>query len=410
MSQISIGHKIKSLFLNNMRVKLLCLVLAIVLWVFVASGQSLLGKFPNQLPVKAANLSTEYTAFLDQDKVQLFAMAEPSVWKSLTTDSFVVSVDLAGMKEGTYEVDIRAVSNVANVQITKVEPSKIFVTIEKIVSKTLPVTARIEGDPVDGMAVGNIEVSPGTTIARGPSGVLNNLNELNVIIKLNGESAEFSRTVKIVALGEDGKELSGLTFDSDQASVKVPIIKGGNNKTVGIKVKTKNSPKEGFYISNVIVTPAVVDIIGARSLVSSIYYLETEEIDLSGISGTVQKGVSLAIPVGINLQKGVNNIFQVTLTVTENSISKQIIPTISPTGLADGLKVSYSPSDLKILVNGPASLINVLDSTGVKLEINLTGRAVGNYNIALTADMVKIVNQLLITSIIPSSLAVSISN
>ena len=103
---------LRKLFISNYKIKILSLILASMLWLFVASNQSLLGKFPNQIKIKPANASDDYQPFFDQDTVQLSIMAEPGVWRSLTADSFAASVDLAGLHEGTYELDVRVVSNI----------------------------------------------------------------------------------------------------------------------------------------------------------------------------------------------------------------------------------------------------------------------------------------------------------
>lgn len=404
-------NRLKKIFLGNIKIKLVCLIVAILMWIFVASNQSLLGKFPNQIPIKTANLSEQYQAFLDQDKVQISAMAEPAVWRTLTTDSFVASVDLAGKTEGTYELDVNVVSNVANVQVTKVEPSKVFVNIEKIISKTVTLTPKIEGDPADGLVLGQISLEPESVEVRGPKSYVESISEANALIKLNGESESFERDAKVIAVVENSNELKDLTFNPATVSAKVTIAKGGNNKTVGVRVKTKGTPKDGYYISKITTTPLTLDIVGQRSIVSNINFLDTEEIDITNLTDTVSKDVNLILPDGVSLQKGASQKIKVEITFSSYGTTKSISPTLQPVGLADGLRLlSYSPSDIKVSLSGPQQLLAGIGTNDIQLNLDLTGKAAGTYNIDINISMLKIPDGITASNITPGTISVTIGN
>ena len=408
---VDIALKIKKFFLANIKVKILCLLIAIVLWVFVASNQSLLGKYPNKIPIKVANLSSQYQSFLDQSDVQIYVMADSSVWRTLSVDSFVASVDLAGYKDGTYELDVRVVSNVANVQITKIDPVRVFVSVEKIETKNLSVSAKIDGDPGDGMAVGQIEIEPQEVIISGPNSYLDTVSEAIATIKLNGETASFERDIKISALGENSKELTGVTFSPDSVKTKVSIIKGGNNKTVGVKVKTRGSPKDGYYISKISVTPAAVDISGQRSILANINYLETEEIDIGNIADNITKDVNLILPEGVSLQKNVLQKVRSEIYFSEIATVKAVVPSVVSLGLDNGLKLaSFTPTDIKVYISGPMSVLNTLDASNVRVELNLAGKIAGNYNVDINPSMVKLPNGIAVSSVFPSQLSIIVTN
>lgn len=410
MRNISVD-KIKSRIFKNFKIKFFCLLLAFVLWLFVASNQSLLGKFPNQIPVKIVNSSSQYQAFLDQDSVQITAMADPSVWKTLIVDSFVASVDIAGYQEGTFELNVNVTSSVANVQVTKVEPAKIFVNIEKVVSKQVNLSPKISGDPADGMTIGAVDLSPEMVEISGPKSSIDAISEANAIINLNGESGSFERSVKVSAVVENSKLLSYVKYSPPEITAKVTIAKGGNNKTVGIKVKTKGSIKDGYYIAKIVSSPTNVDISGQKSVLTGVNYLETDEIDVSNSSDKISGDYNLILPDGVTLQKGVSSKVHVEIDFAENVAAKSIVPVIDPIGLADGLRmVSYSPVDLKIYLSGVPSILTTMNSNLVKIELNLAGKGAGNYSINLTPDMIKVPDGVTVLSILPATLGIVLSN
>lgn len=404
-------ERLKKIFLTNFRIKLLCILLAFLLWVFVASNQSLVGKFPNQIQIKPVNLSDQYQAFFDQDSTQVSVMAEPSVWRSLTTDSFVASVDLAGLKEGTYELDVRVTSNITGVQITRIEPAKVFVSIEKIVSKNILLSPRIEGDLADGMILGQIILEPETIEVRGPSSYIDSISEANALIKLNGESESFVREATVVSAAVKGEESEGVTFSPAVVSARVNVVKGGNNKTVGVRVKTKGNPKENYFASKIAVTPSVVDIVGQRSLLANINYIETEEVDLTNLSDPISKEVNLMLPEGVNLQKGANQKVKLEIIFSTLGSSKVVSPNVVGLFLPDGLRlVSYSPSDIKVTLGGAQALLAGIGSGDVRLELNLTGKSVGNHNVEVDPSMVRVPDGLTVTGLSANTLSVVIGN
>ncbi len=402
--------KISRIFTTDSKVKAVCLVLAAILWLFVSSNQSLIGKFPTSISIKTVNLSNDYAAFFDQDNVQITAMAEPSIWRTLTADSFVASVDVAGLKEGTYDLEVKVVSQVSDVQITKIEPSRVFVTIDKIIEKDLDIEVKIDGDPADEMIVGQVNLSTEQVKARGPSSLVNSISEAGVVLKLNGENNSFEREVKVVALSENSSELKGVTFDPSNINLSVSIVKGGNNKTVGIRVKTKGSPKDGYYVSKITTTPNVIDIVGQRSSLSEINYIETEEIDISNQAASLTRDAKLVFPSGVSLQKGSSSSVKVQIDFTETGSSRLVTPSIVPLNLSSGLKLSsVSPTDFKVNVSGSSSALNLLNSSNVVLEIDLSQKAAGTYQIDLDTSMVRLPGGVVATGFIPATLSIVLS-
>lgn len=384
--------------------------MAVLLWVFVASNQSLLGKFPNQIKIQTVNLSTDYQAFLDEQSVQVSVMADRGVFKSLTADSFSASVDLAGLKEGTYELDVRVSTNIPEVQITKIEPAKVFVNIEKVIVKSVSLTPKVEGDAADGMVLGQITLEPDTVQIKGPSSYVETISEANAIIKLNGESESFERDVQVSAVNP-GEEAKGVSFLPANVTAKVTIIKGGNNKTVGIKVKTKGLPKENYYLSKITATPPTIDIVGQRSILSNVNFLETEEVDIGGASDQITKDVNLILPSGVSLQRGSVQKVKVELSFALIGSTKSVAPKIVALNLNEGLRlISYSPSDLSVSLSGPQTLLNSLGADDIRLELNMAGKTAGTYNVTVDSTMIRVPPGLAITSIVPTTLSFILGN
>lgn len=404
-------NKIKKLFTTNTTPKVAALVVALILWIFVAASQSSAGKFPGQLPVKAVNVANGLVAIYDQKEIEIEIMAKPSVWNKLSSNSFSAYVDMEGAQVGTYEMNVQVVSNVSDVKIIKKNPDKIFVRIEEVISKQVVVNQRVEGNAGEGLVAGNIEFTPAETDVTGPRSIIENISEAVATIKLNGESADFEKEVSLKAFADNNKELQDITFNPNKVKARIAIIKGTNNKSVGIKVNLTGNPKDGYYVSKITTSPAVINITGQTSNLQSINYLETQNIDITEANSDIEREVLVKIPDGIALQRGEPNRVKVIVLFSENPINRIISPKVEAKNLDSNLRLSsYTPTEIKVTLSGSQSLIAALDQMSVILDIDLAGKGAGTYDYPIDSSMIRPINGITVLSVMPTSIKISVSN
>ena len=210
-------------FSNNLSIKLFCFFAALFLWIIVAAGQSTVGKFPNSLKIKSINAAAGMVAIYDLKTVEVKIMAEPSVWKQLSTESFSAYVDLSGLSTGTHEVSVNVVSSVPGVQIVEKSPDRILISLEQIITKEVNINKRVEGSAAEGLVAGTIELNSEKVQARGAKSVIDNLTEASVIISLNGETEDFKKTVEIIALDESGEAIGNIEFLPAEVTANVSV-------------------------------------------------------------------------------------------------------------------------------------------------------------------------------------------
>lgn len=403
--------KIKIFFTTNTTTKIAAVVVALILWVIVAASQSTAGKFPGQLPVKTVNVANGLVAIYDQKEVEIEIMAKPSVWNKLSSNSFSAYVDMEGAQVGTYEMNVQVVCNVSDVKIIKKTPDKIFVRIEEVTSKKVIVNQRIEGNAGEGMVAGNVEFTPAEVDVTGPRSVIENISEAVAIIKLNGESADFEKEVSLKAFADNNNELQDVTFNPNKVKARIAIIKGTNNKSVGIKVNLTGTPEDGYFVSKITTSPNAINITGQSNILQSTSYLETQNVDITGANSDVEKDILVKIPDGVALQRGEPNRVKVIVSFLENTISRIVSLRIEPKNLDSNLVVnSYSPSDIKATLSGKPNVITTLDPASVVLEIDLNGKDVGTSDYPITSSMVRPTDGITVLNITASSIKISISN
>ena len=402
--------KIKKSIISNPIPKILAIILATILWIFVASSQSSTGKFPSKIRVITVNTPNGLIASYDQKTVELEISAEPSLWQKLSTNSFTAYVDLGGLQVGTYELYINVTCNVPNVQILNKKPNKIFVQLEEISRKKIPVIQKVEGNAAEGMVAGAIAFDPAEVEISGPKSQVENISNAIAEIRLNGESADFEKDLSLIALDDNGNEISDLSFSPGKVKANISIVKGVNNKTVGVKVNLSGNPADGYYIAKLSTTPSTINITGQSSILSNLNFIETQNFDISAVSNSFERELLLKIPDGVGLQRGEPNRIKIAVTLADNSLTRVISAQITPKSLDSALRVNlYSPSEVKVTLSGTESVISEINPSDILLELDLSGKSAGTFSYDLTSSMFKLPSGVTLITIVPTSLQITLS-
>lgn len=389
---------------KNLGTKIFCVTVALFLWVYVAAGQSTVGKFPGKIKIKAVNIASGLEAVYDLKTVEVKVMADSATWKKLSADSFSAHVDLSSRTVGTYEVPVTVSSNVPGATIVEKDPEKIFVRLEPIVSKEIEVNAKIEGSAAEGMMAGDIAFTPSTVLARGPKSIMENTNEVWARIKLDNEEESFSKNVSVFALDENNSEISGIEFTPNEVRAEVSITRASNNKTVGVRVITSGNPKPGFFVSQIVSTPSVVDVVGSKSIIDNINYIETMPLDITGLSSDVEKELTLNLKNGVVLQSGSPNAVKVRVKFSQTELTREMIVGITAKNLLGYAVTGYSSSEIRAIVTGQSEIVKNLKNGDIVLELNFSGKTFQDVvNFSLSTGDFRVPGGVTIIGFLPSS-------
>lgn len=289
---------------KDWQVKLAMLIIAIGLWLYVSAGQVRTDTFPGAIKIEPRNTPNGTVALLSEDYAELVISADESIWESLKPDSLDVFVDLENYDIGTHEVQVQATSSSQDAEIVSISPKTVFVSIEPVITSELPITVVIEGDPADGYIVGSYSANPEKVTLSGARSVITGISQVTAQIDLDGEAESFEKEVQLQATNI--KE--NITFNPSKATVKIDIVKSGQNKTVGIEPTVTGTPADGYYVSAIAVTPATVSLNGPADLLSSLSTLSTESISVDGLKSDLSTIVNLSIPSGISSSESQVNI------------------------------------------------------------------------------------------------------
>jgi YbbR domain-containing protein len=388
-----------SIIKRNLLIKILCFAAAALLWGYVASSQSMVAKFPGSLTIMAINAPSGLTPIIDDKTVDIKIMAKQGIWQKLSPDNFSAYVDLAGLKEGTNEVNVVVTSKQSTVSVVSKTPDKIMVTMEKTISKEVPLKGKIEGSVAEGMIVDKITLNPSTVTVTGSKQVLDTILEIIVPVLADGESVSF---VKKAAVTLDSSIGMNATVDPTETQANVVLAKGANVKTVGITANTSGIVRTNYYISGIQVSPETIDISGPKDVINSIKVLETQPISVNDLATDTTVDIGLVLPSGVTLYNASNTKVRVEMQISLAEAFREFeVSLFQYTGSS---LYMHTPNTVKIRVRGPLSTINALTGAEFAVSVNPDGRAAINGDITypIAPVDIKTIADVTVSSVTPT--------
>ena len=368
-------------FTHNWHIKLAAFLIAIGMWIYAASTVTTVAKFPSGIPIKVINLTPGLVAIYDQKEVTLQIAAEPTVWQNLTTESFTAFIDLNGRSVGTFSIPLNVTTTVSGVQIISKSPSVLVVSIEPSLEKEVPVAAKISGNAAENMTTGDITFDPETVKISGPKSIVDGINQVIAPMVLSGEASDFSKALKVEALGSDGAPVNFINYLPAQVTANVKIVKAGNVKNLGIKVLTSGTPASGLYVSSVSTSPSILNVIGSADALRQLTAISTQPVNIDGISKNLTTRVLLDIPAGVKIDGNISSV-SVTINLASAPLSRTITISIKTKNTPAGLKISsISPQTVDVVVTGPGDVISGLSTDTISLILDLSSANSGSNSI-----------------------------
>jgi hypothetical protein len=133
--------------------------------------------------------------------------------------------------------------------------------------------------------------------------------------------------------------------------------------------------------------------------------VETETVDLTGLSDDVDLRVGLKLPAGIELAGEGSVLVRLNIAALEGSLPVTL--PIDVVGLSPNYHVELSPKQVDLLISGPLPILKALKNGNIRVVIDLSGKTVGTYQIAPTVDLIP--EQLKVASVLPETIQVVIT-
>jgi YbbR domain-containing protein len=191
--------------------------------------------------------------------------------------------------------------------LLEMTPPTININIDKMDEREIPITVELEGEPTTGFVSYETKVSPETVVVRAPQSVLNTIEKAVVTLDVTGAQATSTatQTLSFYSANNIMIEDKNLTSVPTTATAKSVVLR---KKRVPIVPLLQNSPPAGKETSATVIENQAVDILGDADTINAISFINTAPIDISHMTTTNQRTLSLDIPSNIILEPDIKEV------------------------------------------------------------------------------------------------------
>jgi len=209
---------------NNLWLKLVALVLALLLWA-VAHDPTVLVPITAALELQNAPENLEMSVE-GPTQVEVRVRGPERTVRRLTQADVQVILDLTGVRAGerTFDLTAKQVHLPNGVEVVQIEPSQVRLNFDRSATRTVEVRPRVIGSLVTGYHIATVTADPGTINIVGPARRVNNAGE--------------AITDPVDATGVVGSA----TFTT-HAYVADPLVRVQKPEAIHVTVTTAKTPK-----------------------------------------------------------------------------------------------------------------------------------------------------------------------
>ncbi len=380
-------------FLNFLPTLLTALVLAIIVWV-----SSVTASDPNQTitydtPIKLEILGQNPDLVITHQQVEgvtITLKAPRSVHTRLANDPSLINanINLSGMEAGDHTLIPEVMVDLRPVQVVEVSPASVDLSLEKVASKTIPISLVQTGTLPVGYQTRNARLSQAEAKLVGPESLVETVVEVAATINVSELTNSISRTLDLKPLNEAGTIVAGVVLSPNRVDVSIDVEQLVGYRNVFVKIVTSGSVAQGYHLTSIVVNPPTLTVYASNpDLVRGMpAFIETEPVNLNGAQQSFESRVGLQLPEGIVVIGDQSVLVSVGVEAIYNSTQILGVP-VTAINLAEGLQAELSPQTVDVYISGPMNLLENIGTTSVFVTLDLTGLTEGTYQLAPNVEL-----------------------
>ena len=301
---------------DNLFLKVLSVVIAILIWIMVMNINDAEKTKPFQLPVKLINTEviTEngkvFRVVDNSDTVILKVRARKSIVDELTGSDFVLTADMQKNLKYDRMVGITVECKNRNINVDEqvtLSHSNVDVSIEDSVTEQFQVHVRHTGDANNGLVVGSL--IPEQTIIKisGPVSLVERIETVEALVDITGLPGTTVKTCELKLYDGVGGIIDStyLNYIGKNGGIDVTVTML-NTKTVPLRFSYTGTPAENYEVKDISFKPQTIEIAGNAGVLSGIsrWEIPAEAVDVEGIDDELQLVIDLTqyLPSGVILK------------------------------------------------------------------------------------------------------------
>lgn len=400
----------KNKFTNNLHLKILSVLIASVIWLFVANANDPVVVKSYNVPVTIQNSAylesggMTYQVLEEQQVVTVILKGNQSVVENRSADIEAVAdlTQIVNMDTTPVMVPVTVTCDKVPLENISVVPSAIGIEIEDMVSKdfTITVTAG-DSTPNKDFEVGSMEAKPEKVTVTGPESLITKIDRVSAEVDVSMLKADMSKTCRLKVYDKNQDELTAtqmdyLKFDIGEPIVEVTIDLWEVRDGIDLVVDYSGAPASGYQVSEVTITPSSVAVAGTKKSLADLakngnkINIPAEAVVIEGQSDDFETKLNLAdfLPDDIILANDAKAAI-VNVSIIPLGSKQLTVPVknISITNLEENLRLVFDTDKVVVRIKGYNAYLDSLNVDDLIVSVDMTDRTAGDYEVELNVKL-----------------------
>ena len=301
-----------------------------------------------------------------------------------------VTADLSNLKEGSHTITLDYDCSITSVEY-KMDPSTVNITIYPKVSETRTASIDvINKNKLDKkLSIGDVTLNEKEVVIKGAEHTLKKVATVKALVdvsKIVDPEIGVSDLddIKLIAYDSEGRVVKNVEMEPNKLSAKVTIE--SPKKEVPIRIVPTGDLEFGKAIDSITTDVSKITVYGDQDILDELDYLPVE-VDVSGLNENKEYDVIISKPSGIKEMSDTNVKVAVKLgTEVSKEINDVYIETINLDSNYKAVAIGESSSKTTVVVKGTKNVIDAIDSSMITAQVDLSGYSEGDYEVAVKVE------------------------
>ncbi len=222
--------------------RVLSLVFAVALWLFVTWDGSAMSTRQFEIPLKYTDTSDGYSISNKTSNITVVVEGRLEVLAILSRNMITASVSMNGLKPGTYRLPVQ-VNIPDNLRLVSYNPQVVDFSLFRIIERRLKPNLVVKGEMPHDFSISNIEITPQEVVVRGSETEVLSVRRAEVTQTFPWLRLHSGSELPVYLAGDRG-EVKGLAVEPKQVRVSVSFSEATDEITIPVKVPLKGVPAD----------------------------------------------------------------------------------------------------------------------------------------------------------------------
>lgn len=386
--------KIKTFIDSKTFYVILSIVLAICAWLLVLSYTNPIKTRTLEVPIQFLNQNAPANLDLQDQTVTypktatVTVTGREDVINNLSASEIKTTVDLSQIaKAGTTTLKVsKPVCDRLGVSVGNYYPKTIDFTYDTVIRKNLEVKVNTDQSLLkEGYEFLTVTPNLSSIPVSGLASLLESCDHIKVDLteSIDVGSLDSNRTIAVLGryISVTGEDITH-RFKAETIMVDIQIA-----KKVVLNYTTSGTPNADYYLNKVSVSPSYVLVVGDYATLSNLTTLNLGTINVNGATKntTMDVNVEGKLPAGVSLvQSTTAKITAEVLKYTTKEFTVNLSNLSLPGQDTGRFNYQITPETVVVSVKGRQDDISKLTLAKMAPTLNLDGKTIGTYNVALT--------------------------